>query len=357
MSYDKLKFLFDQLIYEAGNHSPYCRAYKGSHEDHRATALHAQKRLSDELVQAGLIFYGCPYPKVGKGRPKLGFLRLNERPTEEPEWVDNKRKEFGKSSKRLDRPANELERCIPRLTKLLRKSAIKLELPDYESYKKTVYESDIEGIWYSNIYPYSDMFYRVFNENDQSSGRIYGHHLQSVKSELRRFITIGGELTCEIDYSAMQLCLAYSLLGLKAPPGDPYMIDAPGGSRAVFKRIFTVGIGSKATGNPARTLSQKGKQGKHKRVPYDQAKALDTAFWKHHHQIDEFRCSEAWKRLQFVESEIALRVITSLLDQKIAVLPIHDGFRVAKRHEAALMTAMIEAVSKLSTPPVPSLKP
>ena len=57
----------------------------------------------------------------------------------------------------------------------------------------------------------------------------------------------------------------------------------------------------------------------------------------------------------FTESEIALRIMLTLLQENIAVLPIHDGFVVQAQHESRLRAVMMDCFEQVSDV-VPTIK-
>lgn len=50
-----------------------------------------------------------------------------------------------------------------------------------------------------------------------------------------------------------------------------------------------------------------------------------------------------WGKLQYADSQIALRVLRHLLEQGIVAIPIHDSFIVQKQHGEKLKAAMMAA--------------
>jgi hypothetical protein len=53
-----------------------------------------------------------------------------------------------------------------------------------------------------------------------------------------------------------------------------------------------------------------------------------------------------WAKMQFLDSQIAERIFTNLVKQKIPVLGIHDSFIVQKEHENILYDEMINCYKK-----------
>ncbi|WP_156386336.1 hypothetical protein [Aureimonas sp. Leaf454] len=365
LSNDRVTTLIDMLTsyLDPDALEPYFSIYKGSNITGRVTVVHCRHWFRDKLVRAGLVFYGSPFTKISDSTKQLGYLRVSKTPPKTHVWLENDKEEISKDCRRLGRPATQLEECIPKLTALLRKADIKLELPNYWAYEKqSLYRNAKTGSWYSHVLPKSDMFYRIYSDADEQGGRIFGHHYQNLKANLRPYLAIGGEKTVEIDYQSCQPSICYSLLGLERPSDDLYDIGDATIDRDLLKKAFLIGIGSEANGRPATALRVKAKNDRRESrskkpiLTYADAKEADRKFWEFHKPIAEFRCSGAWRRLQYEESQIALKVIAQLVRQKIAVLPLHDGFLVAERHKDALMQAMVDAVSELSCRPVPVLK-
>ncbi|MHC2278005.1 hypothetical protein ACVME8_004616 [Bradyrhizobium diazoefficiens] len=79
--------------------------------------------------------------------------------------------------------------------------------------------------------------HRVFNNGSfQQRGRFYGGWWQQVPSRLRRYITINGWPTREIDYSNLHLAMIYAKEGLPLD-GDAYAID---GLDARYRKLVKV---------------------------------------------------------------------------------------------------------------------
>lgn len=336
LSYDRLV----NLLYALANFVPGDKDRKSDHEQHPCWVVrgfcfegHAEPPLlccrtafKDEFARAGLL--PCPAPDKKQNRiNSLGVVRLSYRPeTKNP--ADHDSRKEPKDQRRLDRRANEKELKLDELTKLLRKAKPDVALTSYADYKSTLKTNDRSGLSYSCLASSKDRFYRIFSDRDGSGGRIFGHWLQAVPSKLRHLIRIEGQPVVEYDYRSMQLCLAYSRFGMEAPSRHPYAIPGfdPVEDRKLMKLIFTISIGCGSGKDPMRSIPYFAREAGYYLTNTEFRRAYD-AFWDHHQDIISFRCSEAWRDLQYDESEIALDVIGMLVDQEIPCLPIHDCAR------------------------------
>lgn len=93
--------------------------------------------------------------------------------------------------------------------------------------------------------------HRVFNNSDwEQGGRFYGGWWQAVPKELRRFITIDGKSTVEVDYSGLHAAMLLAEAGLEVPD-DPYARCFGDRSsdriRSVVKRAFNALLNAKRT--------------------------------------------------------------------------------------------------------------
>ncbi len=148
------------------------------------------------------------------------------------------------------------------------------------------------------------------------------------------------------------MCFAYSLLGKTMPEGGPYRIPGFDDSyRHLFKWAFTVGVGIDDKTDPnsafSKAILDAGLQ-----PEKGLAEKVMSAFWNHHEPIREFFQTSGWAKLQKFESEVALSVISQLVEKDIPVIPLHDGFVVPRAHKNDLHTAMETATAGLSARPI-----
>jgi hypothetical protein len=197
---------------------------------------------------------------------------------------------------------------------------------------------------------------RIFSlGNFENGGRFYGGWWQGLPSEYRKFIEIDGAVTVEQDYSTNQARIMYAKVGV-SPPIDSYIVEGwPEGIRPIAKKAFNQLINSKPrlanesqwrlfapdivpnplprnwhgyTKNIQIQIRREEFERRYGR-PYDD---LIRDLRDMHGPISEFFFSEAWGRIQRLDSDVAERVMVSLLDRDIpiTVLPIHDSFIVRR---------------------------
>lgn len=181
--------------------------------------------------------------------------------------------------------------------------------------------------------------YRQFKGDWYSGGRFYGSWFQNIPSEARRFITINGERTVEIDYSSLHPVLLYADGGLPIT-GDPYALpDVSDEERGKLKLIFQFMVNGKSKRGAKQTAAQ------HPKVGPGYGHLVDL-MEQHHATIKAhfYQDGAAGKLLQFRDSQIAEAVMQSMWSRDLPVLPIHDSFVTPERWEEFLWGAMDSAL-------------
>jgi len=194
----------------------------------------------------------------------------------------------------------------------------------------------------------ANSLYRVFNNGSfDQGGRFYGHWVQNVPKRYRSRLTIDGMRTTELDYSGLHINMLYRLVGEDLPGGDVYRIDGYGEEiRPLLKVILLVMINAKNSLEAVRAVWNDSVA---RDFGYDQKgiKAIMERFVERHAQIRKFFNSGSGVRLQFLDSQIAERVLQELAEKRIVCVPIHGSFIVQERHEADLREAMERAFLEL----------
>ncbi len=300
-----------------------------SEKDGKRTRISPTRDFKTWMLQQGLIF---PYhPNGGKRRKSkaetsLLWLTLKGKYDDDPEKT---------AKKALNRPLQGDEVILPVINDRL--SALKIACPllDYSAYER-LYDFR-EGRPKSRLSGNKQLF-RAFSGEDGRGGRLYGPWVQAVPSDLRRYLTINGNPTAELDYGSMQLVLMYAMHRLPVPDGDLYQIK--GQDRDWMKTVLTASVGV-ATKNEALGALRK-KLIEANLAREGRAEELYDAFWNYHRRVyPHGEGAEAmWGRLQYADSQIALRVLRYILEQGIPAIPIHDGFVVQAQHRERLRAAM-----------------
>lgn len=178
-------------------------------------------------------------------------------------------------------------------------------------------------------------------------GRFYGGWWQELSEKLRTRITIDGEPTEEIDYSAFQPSLAYHQLGLN-PPDEPYIIPSVRMSRDAGKLALIAMLNAKSPLIPKPDDFDWRKAG----MPWDAARRLIE---QHHAPLRHLFYTGEGLRLQFTDSQIAEKIMLHFAARDIVCLPIHDSFIVQRKH-ADELEAVMEEIYRLEVGFLPKLK-
>jgi hypothetical protein len=194
---------------------------------------------------------------------------------------------------------------------------------------------------------------RIFARSNMSKGgRFYGGWWQFIPREERKYITIDGMGTIEIDYSEMHPRLLYLEQGLKPPKGDLYDLNIrveglpfdPENERykairGVVKRYINALINDE--------------NGFYKLPKSDQeiigmdTKQLRELVIKKHPKIQDSLGAGRGLSFQYFDSQIAEGVMLTLLEKNIVCLPIHDSFICQFHHAKDLHEAMTTAYKKV----------
>ncbi|MDF0535027.1 hypothetical protein PY479_12165 [Shewanella sp. A32] len=178
---------------------------------------------------------------------------------------------------------------------------------------------------------------RVFNGGWTFGGRLYCP-AQSLPKLSRRTITIDGQKTVELDYKSLQPRIMYHVSGLDSPE-DCYAVD--GLSRAEAKSVALVAIGTSSRLCAKRALVSEF------HITHTQAGEMLECFERAHAGIKQSFYNEAWKWLQYYDSQLCSLVVESLTMADIPVLPVHDSFVVPEIHLDTLEGIMRSSYQQL----------
>ncbi|MFZ2587131.1 MAG: hypothetical protein WAZ18_03255 [Alphaproteobacteria bacterium] len=214
--------------------------------------------------------------------------------------------------------------------------------------------------------------YRVFNRSSlECGGRFYGGWWESIKKKQRPYITIGGEETVELDYSAQHPHFLYGYYaGINyqhdtepATPKDFYQFgDIP---REVGKMMILPLISCE---------NQKGGYGAIRKKMMEKVKELEDeetpnpeaiTFWKmwyeecrrderidklllenfhfRHLPILPLLCTDKGPHLMRLDSLVAEYVLREMTSRGVPTLSVHDSFIVTKPHAPVLYQVMRDA--------------
>jgi hypothetical protein len=289
--------------------------------DGRYTRIKATKKLIDLILE--------PEHGVGELIQAKGLAALvmpNPNPEERPELIRlNVKDEDGDKSCIEYEDTNvtiEMRNRLERINTKLAKAKIALAISDSQHRElikhlgKRRSQGDCRVLNFTRV-----ALHRVFNNartEFDHGGRFYGGWWQSVPRSFRKYITIDGRSTVELDYSGHHIRMLYAEAGLLTPD-DPY--DLPDFIREHQKEALLIILNAKSDESAIGAMKNKGIKNCNELL-----QALKT---KHKPIADKFHSGLGWS-LQYQDSKIAEDIMLHLIERDICVLPIHDSFIVAR---------------------------
>ena len=199
--------------------------------------------------------------------------------------------------------------------------------------------------------------HRIFSNNSWSeNGRYHGAWWQETPKDLRKYITINGEETVELDYKGVHFALLYARAG-SALVGDPYSLpEYPlrGKERNLVKKLLIAMLYGKDAAGAVSSYhyalyNGEGEDYPEERYESEQLDLIIDVFRNHHSTIsDEFGKDQSTK-LMYYDAQIATHVIREMTKLKEPVLCVHDSFIVPKSAQAQLEKLMNEAFIQFTT--------
>jgi uncharacterized coiled-coil protein SlyX len=194
---------------------------------------------------------------------------------------------------------------------------------------------------------------RIFARGQMNlGGRFYGGWWQNIPKDYRRYITINGCQTVEVDFSTLHPTLLF-LENKLDPPADFYDLGLktqgnprfePDPKKYEIKRKIIKGFAN-ALINDERGVHKLDDEAV-KTLGMGSAELKDLLI-KTHPVFAKAIKSDAGVRYQFIDSRIAEAVMVKLLKQNIVCLCVHDSFVVIDAFQDELVTAMKEAFTEV----------
>lgn len=182
-------------------------------------------------------------------------------------------------------------------------------------------------------------------------GRKHGGFWQNIPSALRRLITIDGQKTIELDYSAQVLNILASQAGRQLQ-GDPYEVRLPalfteiGNPRKLVKQavIIAVNAASQRKAFAALRRVKKDAKGAFAAIRFSDKALSDlfSAIFAAHPYLEEQAFQGRGLDVFAQDAEIARLIMQRFVDQRQVVLPIHDGFITTEENAQLLYDTMRE---------------
>jgi hypothetical protein len=190
----------------------------------------------------------------------------------------------------------------------------------------------------------ANTLHRTFNNGSfEIGGRFYGHWVQSVPPEYREHLRIDGEKATEFDYSGIHINILYRLEGLDLPKGDVYAIQGYREDlRPLLKKILLISINADTQIAAIRAVMQD-PVGRSFGFTYGQVEEIMERFLEHHAPIRHYFNSGKGIELQFIDSQVAERVMLEIVQKGAVCVPVHDSFIVRESCEVHLRNAMERA--------------
>jgi len=178
---------------------------------------------------------------------------------------------------------------------------------------------------------------RIFNNGSfEQGGRFYGGFWQNIPREYRIFIRINYKEVVERDYSGLHINMLYAMKKLPMPKGDVYYLDGYSNGyvfREFVKRMLLVMVNASERSEVRGVLFEDVWRNKSLELPEElgstEAKVLNPlmdAFASKHEGIKDYFCTGAGIDLQYLDSQIAEKVLLHFSTMGYAILPVHDSF-------------------------------
>ena len=239
---------------------------------------------------------------------------------------------------------NQMRSNLTKINKLLSNTWVDLEVEDVtlvEINKQLDRKKDKQPIDFTR-----KKLKRIFsNSSFEQGGRFYHGWWQEIPSEYRKYITINGKRTREMDYAGIHIRMMYAMEGMKIDDDyDPYKLKDYSSHRKQVKQALNTIINAKSKEEAIYSINKKlelpkGKDGN------DLYKQLE----QEHIEIKQYFGTGEGIKLQNLDARIAETVMMELLKQGIPTLPVHDSFIVRRSQIIdlnSIMRAAFETIVK-----------
>lgn len=199
-------------------------------------------------------------------------------------------------------------------------------------------------------YQGQNKYTRVFNNsNFENGGRFYRHWTQEVKSKFRKYITIDGQSTVELDYSCLHLSMLYGLECKLPPDGDLYnLIGVDSKYRSIIKKSVNIAINAKDEKTTILAIRDEYSDFiKEYGYTPPAPKVILEAIKLTHPYIQKYFCTNYGVKLQYLDSSIAEKILIHFARRNICCLTIHDSFIIQTSYQDELYSLMIRCFQDL----------
>ena len=229
---------------------------------------------------------------------------------------------------------NRMRKHLREINEALTAAAIELIAPS------AIKDGNVIRCGEHTLYLMMKALHRVFSRGSfNKHGRFYGGGSQQAHKEDRKFLTIDGGTTVEVDYPSLHPSMLYAMAG-KILEGDAY--DVAGWDRDLCKGALCAIINARtpqaALAAVANKICGEG--------AFAKARELIEALQQKHAAIAEYFGSDVGIDLMRHDSDMVEHTLLSLIRKGIVALPIHDSFIAREPDKGALVEAMAEALER-----------
>ncbi|TXM93101.1 hypothetical protein [Methylobacterium sp. WL116] len=176
-------------------------------------------------------------------------------------------------------------------------------------------------------------------------GRLFGGWWQTLAKDQRHRIRIKGEPVADLDFDAMFVRLAYLRANLTPPPGDLYA-GLPGLPGAPWRAGVKKAVLAMLFRRTPLTRVPRGTSGE--LPPGTSGPQLQAAIVAAHPALAPIFETGIGLSLMFTESQVIVKALLDLADQKITALPMHDGLMVARSKADKVARIMSDAAETVA---------
>lgn len=199
----------------------------------------------------------------------------------------------------------------------------------------------------------SKQVYRVFNNGSfKEGGRFYGAWWIGCPSILRKYITIKGEPTCELDYSGIHIHLLYAFkrMNFAALKTDAYELIDNDPERKLNKLILLTAYNADTPRDTARAVFNSARLDGTLRLyqlsSHQQIYAKLELLKQKHQPISEYIAEGYGSQLQYHDSCVLEQLIKYFTKKKIPILTVHDSIICQRKYRDFVRDKMLELYSK-----------
>jgi len=185
---------------------------------------------------------------------------------------------------------------------------------------------------------------RIFNNSSfEQGGRFYHGWWQEISSSYRKYITINGKRTEEEDFGGIHVRMLYALEGIELGSEDTHIIEGYGSEyREQVKRAIYIIINAETRDKAIYAINSK------LTLPINEtAQDLFNQLELKHPKIAKYFATGKGIELQYIDSQIAEKVMVGLARDNIVALPVHDSFIVRMSHINDLKEEMYKAYKEV----------